>query len=103
MRLRLLFLLLLPTLASAQSTVTGHVKLPDTTAPANARVCVTLGNFKPNVPRVIGTGQLVSTANYCVTPAADGSYSFSLYANSTITPVSTNWRVDFLIGGIQQS
>ena len=102
--LLLLFLTLIaPALASAQTTVTGHVKFPDTTAPSNTKVCINLQNFKPNSPRVIGTGTIVSTTNYCVTPAADGSFSFSVYGNNIITPSSTTWRVDFYFNGVQQS
>jgi hypothetical protein len=104
---RLLHILLLlgsfPAISRAQTVVTGHVKLPDTTAPANVRVCFTLNGYKPNSPRVIGTGTLVSQTNFCITPAADGSFSTSLYGNNLLTPTATNWRVDFLFNGQQQS
>lgn len=99
----LLALLFLPALSYGQTTVTGHVKLPDTTAPANVKICFTLLNYKPNVPKVIGTGELIATTNYCIVPAADGSYSSQLYGNNTISPAATNWRVDFLYNGIQVS
>lgn len=99
----LIALLFLPAFSHAQNIVSGHVKLPDTGAPANAKVCVTLLNFSPNVPRVIGTGAIVVTKNYCITPAADGSYTFNIYGNNLITPAATNWRVDFLVNGIQVS
>jgi hypothetical protein len=100
-----LSLCLIPVVAGAQTTVTGHVLLPNTTAPAvpNAKVRFTLTNFSPNVPRVIGTGAIVAQRNFCITPAADGSFSTSLYGNKVITPTSTNWRVDLMFNGIQQS
>jgi hypothetical protein len=98
-----LSLCLVPVVASAQTTVTGHVLLPNTTAPTNAKVCFTLTNFSPNVPRVIGTGAIVAQRNFCIPPAADGSFSTSLYGNNVITPTSTNWRVDLTFNNIQQS
>jgi hypothetical protein len=96
-------LCLLPSVAFGQTVVTGHVKFPDTTAPSNVRICFTLLNYSPNMPRVIGTGAIVAQKNYCIVPAADGSYSINLYGNNLITPISTNWRVDLTFNNIQQS
>jgi hypothetical protein len=103
-KLLLIFLFTLPTIAFAQTaTVTGHVVLPSGTSPANGKVCVTLQNYKPNSPRVVGTGTVVQQTNYCFTPAVDGSFSTTQYRNDSITPSGTFWRFDFMFGGIQQS
>src|SRR4030095_486724 len=103
-KLLLIILLTLPTIAFAQTaTVTGHVVLPSGTSPANAKVCVTLQNYQPNSPRVVGTGTVVQQTSYCFTPAADASFSTALYRNDSITPSGTFWRFDFMFGSIQQS
>lgn len=96
-------ILVAPAFASAQDTVTGHVKQPDASIPSNTKICVSLINFKPNVARVIGTGQIIVTTNYCTTPAADGSYSFNIYGNDVISPTASNWRVDWIVNGIQSA
>jgi hypothetical protein len=93
-------LLMLAALTShASVTITGHVKVGDTTAPATnvAKVrmqlmyCVQQGQ---NTPRVIGTGALISP-QFDITPAGDGSFSFSTYGNDVITcdtAGNSRWR-----------
>ena len=101
--LTLLFALIAPQFLRAQVTVSGHVTLPSGTTPSNAKICFSLQNFKPNVPRVVGAGIIVQTASWCINPAANGSYSASLWGNDVISPPGTYWRVDFLLNGVQQS
>src|SRR6266581_4263945 len=101
--LALLFALIAPQFLRAQTTVSGHVTLPNGTAPSNAKICFSLQNFKPNVPRVVGTGIIIQTASWCINLAANGSYSTSLWGNDVISPPGTYWRVDFLLNGVQQS
>ena len=106
---RLLFLILslfFPLLGMAQNpaTVTGHVLFPSAGPSVNASVCFTLQNFKPNVPRVISTGEIVQQQNWCITPSSvDGSFSTPILRNDFITPIGTFWRVDFIWNNIQQS
>lgn len=96
--------MLLPTAVHAQTaTVTGHIQFPSGGASTNARVCFTLQNFKPNIPRIVATGIIVQQQNWCVTPAADGSISASIDRNDLISPVGTFWRVDYMWNGVQQS
>jgi len=97
--------LFLPTLVYSQTaTVTGHALYPSNSAPANASVCFSLLNFKPNLPRVVGTGVLIQQTNFCITVStADGSFSTVLFENPSITPANTSWRVDYLWNGIQQA
>ena len=91
--------------AAAQlDTVTGHVKDAFGNAPLNGKVCFTLQNYKPNVPKVSGTGSIVSATGICVsTSSSDGSFSITVYDNTSITPSSTYYRVDFYVNGTQQS
>jgi hypothetical protein len=105
-RFLILFLLLLiPELALAQNpaTVTGHTIFPSNGPASNASVCFSLQNFKPNLPRVVTTGTIVQQQNWCIVPAADGSFSTPVDRNDFITPSGTFWRVDFLWNGLQQS
>lgn len=102
----ILSLLLLPLVGMAQNpaTVTGHVLFPSAGPSVNASVCFTLQNFKPNVPRVISTGEIVQQQNWCITPSSvDGSFSTPILRNDFITPIGTFWRVDFIWNNIQQS
>jgi hypothetical protein len=89
--------------AQSTATVTGHTMFPSGGAATNASVCFSLQNFKPNVPRVTSTGVIVQQQNWCIVPAADGSFSTTLDRNDFITPIGTYWRVDFLWNGLQQS
>lgn len=83
--------------------VTGHVQFPSGGAADSSSVCFSLQNFKPNVPRILNTTTIIQQQNWCIAPAADGSYSTSLIGNDHISPAGTYWRVDFLWNGIQQS
>jgi hypothetical protein len=104
-KLLILVILLLSALPAFSQTanVTGHMLFPSGGAATNANVCMTLQNYKPNLPRVTGTGTIVRQTEFCIAPAADGSFSFSLVRNDLLSPTGTFWRIDFLIGGIQQS
>lgn len=102
----LLWTLLFPFAALAQNpaTVTGHALYPSGAAPVNASVCFTLQNFKPNLPRLTGTGVLVHQQNWCISPSTvDGSFSTPVDRSDFITPAGTYWRVDYLWNNIQQS
>lgn len=106
--LKTLGLLLLSAIgASAQSTITGTVLLPSGASGTKAQVCFSLQNYQPNPPRVSGTGTIVGTRDFCVTPAANGTWSTSLYLNSEIeaggVTGSTRWRVDWKYNGVQTS
>lgn len=97
-------LLLLPSFAVSQTaTIAGHVIFPTGGAANNAKVCATLQNYKPNLPRLTSTGTIVNQTNYCFVPLVDGSFSFSLVRNDLLSPVGTFWRFDFTFNGIQQS
>jgi hypothetical protein len=100
-----LLVLFAPAVASAQTaTVTGHALNPSGSAASNASVCFSLQNFKPNVPRVVGTGVIVRQQNWCITPSTvDGSFSVPIDRNDLISPNGTYWRVDYLLNGLQQS
>jgi hypothetical protein len=100
-----LLVLFVPVAASAQTaTVTGHALNPSGSAASNASVCFSLQNFKPNVPRVVGTGVIVRQQNWCITPSTvDGSFSVPIDRNDLISPNGTHWRIDFLLNGLQQS
>lgn len=107
--LQLVALLILAAIpASAQITASGNALLPSGAAPANGKVCFSLQNFRPNIPRVTGTGTIVSTTTFCVpVNTSTGSYSTNLYGNDVITAGTqtggTRWRVEFYVGGILQS
>src|SRR5690242_7291103 len=102
--LPLLLILFFPALTWGQTaTDTGHVVFPSGGASTNSSVCFSLQNFKPNVPRLTSTGTIVQQQNWCITPAADGSFSTVLARNDQFTPNGTFWRVDFLWNSIQQS
>jgi hypothetical protein len=98
-------LLFFPVLSFAQTaTVTGHALFPNNAAPGNATVCFSLLGFKPNIPRVSGTGVIVKQTNFCINVSTvDGSFSTVLFENTFITPSTTTWRVDYLWNNVQQS
>lgn len=99
-----ILMLMAPGLVHAQTaTVTGHVLFPSGGASTTAKVCFSLQNFKPNLPRVASTGIIVQQTNWCITPATDGSFSAPIFRNDLMLPIGTFWRVDFLWNGIQQS
>jgi hypothetical protein len=95
-------LFMLPSAAFSQTaTVTGHLLNPDSSVAPNSKLCVSLQNFKPNVPR-IATGVVVNPTGWCVVPTA-GLIPTALFQNSAITPAGTYWRFDFYLNGQQQS
>jgi hypothetical protein len=99
--LLLLSILLIAISAKAQDTVIGHVKGPSAAAPSNAKICFNLQRFKPATPKIAGTTSIVGATNFCISPAADGSFTTPIFDNGVINPAGTNWRVDFLLNGIQ--
>lgn len=103
--LTLASLLLLPVAAWSQTaTVSGHLLNPDGSAPTNAKVCFSLQQFAPNVPRISGTTAIIQMRNFCVAASTvDGSFSTVLYRNDFVSPAGTFWRVDYFYNGIQQS
>lgn len=83
--------------------VSGHTKVPSGSAPTRPNVCFTLTGYKPAVPKIIGNTVLLNATNFCVTPAADGSFTTNLYGNDVISPDGTTWRVDFNRNSSQES
>src|SRR3990172_12897285 len=91
--------------ANAQfAALTGSVRYPSGGAPVNAKVCFTLLNYEPNVPRVLGIAILTQQRNFCVSIDASGEVpaGTNLYRNDVITPANTQWRVDHIWNGRQQ-
>lgn len=99
-----ILLLLMPTVVFGQtSTVSGHVVYgSNSPVPSKAQACFSLQNFKPNLPR-LSTGVIVTNTAYCITPAADGSFTTPIARNDFITPAGTYWRVDYMYNGVQSS
>jgi hypothetical protein len=91
-------------MGQSTATVTGHLIYPSAGPPTNAQVCMSLQNYKPNVPRIIGSGTIVSQTNWCISVSTvDGSFSVPLIRNDFIAPNGTFWHISYVWDNIQQS
>lgn len=96
-------LLLLPVSLSAQVTVTGNLKtVLSENLGTKSFVRFRLRNYKPNVPRVVGSGIVVQRDKE-VKPDSNGLVSTSLYGNDVISPTGTFYTLEFYHRGRLQS